>query len=400
MAERSPSPDPEIVINHGLRNGLGQGDQAEIGDLERTIMDRGQDKGHNDERRREDGSDGDMPFTPPRRSRSFIRPHLFDYGHRDNRHPRRRSDSESDLGRFMNPGANYQQSEVIYIKPECFDGKDDWEEYISHFENCAELGRWHERIKLLYLSASLKGQARTFYMSLPAEDKGTYTALVYSLGQRFGSTKHQNRWLSRLEMRKRLPGESIANVGDDIRQMAQKAYRDLDEKAQEALALNQLYKIISIEMKCRCIDKNCNSVAEAVEVIERYESIMGDGDKKKVNVRSVDSKDNKQKGQNIDVPSGTNQSDQHTVEGMLQTILTRIEKLEGNKRQNKGQGQGQGYGGYYRPRYDQSGCFNCGSLEHFIRDCPYRQRPGQDRLGNKRDRDTSKSQGNGRPLTH
>ena len=122
--------------------------------------------------------------------------------------------------------------------------------------------------------------------------------------------------------------------------------------------------------------------------------------KKKVNVRSVDSKDNKQKGQNIDVPSGTNQSDQHTVEGMLQTILTRIEKLEGNKRQNKGQGQGQGYGGYYRPRYDQSGCFNCGSLEHFIRDCPYRQRPGQDRLGNKRDRDTSKSQGNGRPLTH
>ena len=109
--------------------------------------------------------------------------------------PRRRSDSESDLGRFMNPGANYQQSEVIYIKPECFDGKDDWKEYMTHFENCAELGRWHGRIKLMYLSASLKGQARTFYMSLPAEDKGTYTALVYSLGQRFGSTKHQNRWL-------------------------------------------------------------------------------------------------------------------------------------------------------------------------------------------------------------
>ena len=171
-------------------------------------------------------------------------------------------------------------------------------------------------------------------------------------------------------MRKRLPGESIANVCDDIRQMAQNAYRDLDEKAQEALSLNQLYKIISIEMKCRCIDKNCNSVAEAVEVIERYESIIGDGDKKKVNVRSVDSKDNKQKGQNIDAPSGTNQSDQHTVEGMLQTILTRIEKLEGNKRQNKGQGQGQGYGGYHRPRYDQSGCFNSGSAEHCIRDCP------------------------------
>ena len=231
MAERSPSPDPEIEINHGLRNGLGQGDQAEIRRFRED--DHGPRTKIKDTMMNVVGRMGAMVICHSHlqgEAGVFIRPHLFDYGHRDNRHPRRRSDSESDLGRFMNPGANYQQSEVIYIKPECFDGKDDWEEYISHFENCAELGRWHERIKLLYLSASLKGQARTFYMSLPAEDKGTYTALVYSLGQRFGSTKHQNRWLSRLEMRKRLPGESIANVGDDIRQMAQKAYRDLDEK--------------------------------------------------------------------------------------------------------------------------------------------------------------------------
>lgn len=46
-------------------------------------------------------------------------------------------------------------------------------------------------------------------------------------------------------MRKRSPGESIAVLGDDIRQMAQRAYYNLDALAQEALALNQLYKVIS-----------------------------------------------------------------------------------------------------------------------------------------------------------
>ena len=72
-------------------------------------------------------------------------------------------------------------------------------------------------------------------------------------------------------MRRREPQESIAAVGDDIRQMAQKAYCNLDSVAQEALALYQLYKVISLEMKCRCIDKDCRTVSEAVDVIERYE---------------------------------------------------------------------------------------------------------------------------------
>jgi hypothetical protein len=75
-----------------------------------------------------------------------------------------------------------------------------------------------------------------------------------------------------------MPGESIAELGDDIRQLAQKAYCNLDIEAQESLALNQLFKIISLEMKCRCIDKECQTIAEAVDVIERYESIVEEGD--------------------------------------------------------------------------------------------------------------------------
>ena len=84
-----------------------------------------------------------------------------------------------------------------------------------------------------------------------------------------------NRWLSKFEARRRQTDESIAVLADDLRQMSQKAYSNLDPRAQEALALNQLYKSISLEMKCRCIDKNCKTVADAVEVIERYEAILG-----------------------------------------------------------------------------------------------------------------------------
>ena len=43
-----------------------------------------------------------------------------------------------------------------------------------------------------------------------------------------------------LKSRKRQSGESVAVLGADLRQMAQKAYVGLDSTAQEAIALNQL----------------------------------------------------------------------------------------------------------------------------------------------------------------
>jgi hypothetical protein len=56
--------------------------------------------------------------------------------------------------------------------------------------------------------------------------------------------------------------------------MAQKANRKLETLAQKALALNQLYKSIPLEMKSKCIDKECETVATAVDIIEKHEAIF------------------------------------------------------------------------------------------------------------------------------
>ncbi|ESP05340.1 hypothetical protein LOTGIDRAFT_152181 [Lottia gigantea] len=159
------------------------------------------------------------------------------------------------------------------VKPEEFNGNGDWEEYISHFELCAELGNWMKKEKVLALAVRLRGPARSFYINLSTEERGDYVSLVEQLGQRFGSTRRQTRWLSRLEARKRQSEKSITALGDDLRQMTKRAYPTLVAIAQEALALNQFYKCITLGMKCRCIDRNCAIVAQAVDVVERYEDI-------------------------------------------------------------------------------------------------------------------------------
>ena len=269
------------------------------------------------------------------------------------------------------------------MKPEPYNGKEDWEEYISHFQLCAKLGRWTELDKMLALAASLRGPARTFYISLTAEEKGSYRKLVEQLGKRFGSTRQQNRWLSRLESRRRGQDEGIASLGDDLRQMSQRAYPNLDVQAQERLALNQLYKSISLEMKARCIDRNCSSIAQAVDIIERYEAILGDVQEKKKPVRVV-TNSNSQNDQG-------NQSD-----GAIQKTLNEIAfALENLQRQ---QVRPRGFQGMNNQQRRQPlRCFNCNSEDHLVRNCPNTRRQNNEQSGN---RQRQQDQGNSNPSSH
>lgn len=248
------------------------------------------------------------------------------------------------------------------LKPEAFTGGDDWQEYISHFEVCAELGRWNDHEKVLALAAFLRGPARTFYISLPIESRQPYAVLVDKLEQRFGSSRQHNRWLSRFESIRRTPNESIAALADDLRQMSQKAYPNLDALAQEALSINQLYKSITLEMKCRCIDKDCQTIADAVEVIERYEAVLGEGEKRKQAVRAIgDDKDIKRN--NSGGSAGTIQPE---LTDTLKQIMTRLERLES--------GQTAKFGG--RQNQNNRQCFICRAPDRFTRKCPmYQQKP-------------------------
>ncbi|KAH3876942.1 hypothetical protein DPMN_000795, partial [Dreissena polymorpha] len=62
----------------------------------------------------------------------------------------------------------------------------------------------------------------------------------------------------------------------------------LDHQAHEMLALNQLYKSISPELKFKCISEGCQSVTQAVALVEMYESIMDGGARRKASIYMVE----------------------------------------------------------------------------------------------------------------
>jgi hypothetical protein len=247
----------------------------------------------------------------------------------------------------------------IVIKPDSFTGDEDWEQYLSHFEDCAELGQWTDKEMLLTLAASLKGQARAFYTSLASADKCSYERLTMSLEQRFGSARQQARWLSKFQSRSKLYGESIANFGDDLRLLARKAYSNLEPEAQEILALQQFYKALSVEMRCRVIDRDCKTVMEAVEVVERYEELLGDGpiNGKRRDIVRQTCDDYRASGFE-QMGSTDRHSHDEEIHKTLKEIQSRLDRIE------KGQ----------KPRQQngQRACFLCQSPDHLIRNCPHR----------------------------
>lgn len=241
----------------------------------------------------------------------------------------------------------------MIVKPDLYDGKGDWSEYISQFSDCAELGRWDDRAKCLVLAANLRGAARKYYTGLSADEKQDYLSLTGALRRRFGGEHRQESWLSKLEMRKRKTGESVSDLGDDIWQMAQKAYYDFDHKSQEMLALKHFHRMIEPDMKVKCVENKCTNLADAVTVVERYEALYEDrrAENKKVALRAMEV-----------------QPDATTL--TLERILSQLDKIETRQNQLEQKVQHKSNNNRYQRRSEKT-CYGCGEAGHYIASCPY-----------------------------
>lgn len=131
-------------------------------------------------------------------------------------------------------------------------------------------------------------------------------------------------------------------------------------------------------------------MAEAVDVIGRYESIIGDAvEKRKANVRAIDS--------NIypkplaeSKPYFRDQSSAELIHSLQQEI-SRLNRLESRNHQDFDR---------CNPNYNRN-CYICDSLNHFMRDCPHRYQT-QGHQNHSRQATASKNtkvQGNDKPLT-
>ena len=241
-----------------------------------------------------------------------------------------------------------------HMKPQTYNRDEDWESYLNHFELCAKLGRWSYHDRVLYLAASLRGNAQVYYMTLMPAERSSYYTLVVKLGLRFSNARQQPMWISRLEARVRRQNESLAELGDDLRRMSRRAYSSLNNEAKEMLALNQLYKSVSPELKYKCISKNCTSVTQAVSIIELYEAFLGEDSAKNL-VRQATAEPDR----NLQAKESFSYSrDDNNLQAILRKLQNCIDMLSRQCYTQTRSDQGP------RDRNDQCLCYICFSPLH------------------------------------
>ena len=270
----------------------------------------------------------------------------------------------------------------LSLRPPRFDGKTDWEAFISQFDNWVSISGYSTDACGRLLGYCLDASAQVFYAGICLRDRQNYARLLELLSTRYGGKQSVEIYKAQLTSRYRKPNESLAGLRDEIWGLVRKAYRDLDQLAQEALALDALLRAVDFDLRVRCVDQRCANMDEAVIIMERYEALLeADPSRRRKQVRAVEAPMTGSTVNTVD-KADTKGGDQFKkIETLLERVLKAVEKHESDRRKPVGR----------KPESDASViCFRCSGRGHYARNCPESE--------GKQSEKSKQDQGNGKPL--
>ncbi|VDI53879.1 Hypothetical predicted protein [Mytilus galloprovincialis] len=139
------------------------------------------------------------------------------------------------------------------IKPATFDGQGSWIDYKSHFEACSSINGWTDTEKGLYLAVSLRGQAQGVLGNLPTDKRQTFIRTCHrSLEERFSPANQTELYRTQLRERRQKASESLPELGQDIRRLANLSYPTAPNDVRETLAKEQFIDgLMSVDMRLK-----------------------------------------------------------------------------------------------------------------------------------------------------
>lgn len=198
---------------------------------------------------------------------------------------------DSDSHKEQDPKTARSSSiSAIKMKPQYYDGSDDWEEYITQFDILSDINNWSYESKSLYLAGSLTGPARAILNELSSSERRDFDKLVRALSNRFGISNRAEMFRSQLQSKTRNKDESIPELAQMIRKLTRQAYPNASSNLLDVLALDHFIDALTdADMRFRLREARPKNIAEAEIIAVRIETHkLADKQRGKVFVRSVD----------------------------------------------------------------------------------------------------------------
>ena len=160
-----------------------------------------------------------------------------------------------------------------HAKPRNYDGNEDFEDYLSHFEILSELNQWDYYTKSLQLASKLSGSALGILAELNETQKRDFNSLVKALRMRFGSLERSEMFRARLKARTRGKNESLSELAQSVKKLTRQAYPTADPQIIDLLSLDQFIDALhDPDMKFRIRESRPKNINEAETTAIRLET--------------------------------------------------------------------------------------------------------------------------------
>jgi hypothetical protein len=165
------------------------------------------------------------------------------------------------------------ESNNVKAKPENYaDGS--WDEWINHFNLCADVNRWDETQRCQQLAVALRGRAQRIYFTLSREEKADFAGLQAALRSRLQPEEQRRIHKLNFNTRRRSKGENIVDFAASLRQLAQLAYGERDSGFVEEEMIDQFIKALDTrELRVGVSQADAKTLDEAVKIAIKLESI-------------------------------------------------------------------------------------------------------------------------------
>jgi hypothetical protein len=287
--------------------------------------------------------------------------------------------------------------------------------HLAKWRNCARYHGWDERARACQLKGSLEGTAASLLWELP--DACSEAELLRALETRFGDLDQVERYRSELRVRRRRRGETLQSLYHDVCRLLALGYPgDTSEYGKIAARDAFVNCLGDEELRIRILENGATSIEQAYSVAVRYESFRAGRD------ASMSDESSRRRVRNVQqpmekgsaVPSDAQmQQMEQRLGSALEQQVQQLESMwsarwaqmeaslarmvdEGKWARSSSQGRGPGsanasgftmanvrsQSGNGRRRgalpvgpgrwaeSRNQGCFSCGSMGHFSRECP------------------------------
>lgn len=164
-----------------------------------------------------------------------------------------------------------------------FDGETEWSVFLVVFETWLKVSGYHKddykTMQAGLLALALVGDAQHLLSELSPAERDDYEALKERLQSKYGGKAVAE--VCRIELQSsnlRRPGQSISKFRDSLRQTVRRGYPELSREAREQIALDALLRSVKQEHRVQCIMQRCQTIDQAVAVIQTYEAAVGEPD--------------------------------------------------------------------------------------------------------------------------